>query len=463
MRVPLLVIGGGLSGIAAAIRAARFTPDVLLLEKHTRLGGLNSYFYRNKLLYETGLHAITNYAEPKDKRAPLNRLLRQLKIKRSQLSFCQQYQSEILFHNCETLTFSNDYQLLESQITSKFPKSADKWRELLLFLEEFNPFSIVPFRSAKRFLLDRLNDPLLVEMILCPLMYYGSSCEDDMDLNQFAIMFQAIYLEGMFRPQGSIKDFLDLLIAHLRSLGGHIRKNAGVKKIHNSRDCVTAVELESGEVIECDNVVSTIGHLETLNLLDTNQQPQDKSAHRLGFIENIFQLPDSSTPRLPTDKTIIFYNKGECFAYRQPETFADFASGVNCFPGNFQDFIKPPHREIRSTHLANYGLWRDIEKQREAYEKEKSRVSGQSLQCLEEVVGEFGSSVTYSNCFTPVTIKRYTSKIDGAIYGSPVKIKDGDIGFSNLYLAGTDQGFLGIIGSMLSGVSIVNQHILNRL
>ena len=57
MRCSLLVIGGGLSGLAAAIRAARFHPDVLLVEKHSRLGGLNSYFYRNDTLFETGLHA----------------------------------------------------------------------------------------------------------------------------------------------------------------------------------------------------------------------------------------------------------------------------------------------------------------------------------------------------------------------------------------------------------------------
>ncbi len=51
----------------------------------------------------------------------------------------------------------------------------------------------------------------------------------------------------------------------------------------------------------------------------------------------------------------------------------------------------------------------------------------------------------------------------GAIYGSPTKIKDGDIGYENMFLAGTDQGFLGIVGSMLSGISIVNQQVLSRL
>ena len=51
MRVSFLGIGGGLSGIAAAIRAARFIPDVLLVERHSRLGGLNSYFMRDGVLF----------------------------------------------------------------------------------------------------------------------------------------------------------------------------------------------------------------------------------------------------------------------------------------------------------------------------------------------------------------------------------------------------------------------------
>ena len=32
--------------------------------------------------------------------------------------------------------------------------------------------------------------------------------------------------------------------------------------------------------------------------------------------------------------------------------------------------------------------------------------------------------------------------------------------FKRLYIAGTDQGFLGIVGAMLSGISIANKHVL---
>lgn len=463
MRVPFLVIGGGLSGLAAAIRVARFNPNVLLLEKHSRLGGLNSYFYRNKTLYETGLHAITNYAGPKDKRAPLNRLLRQLKLRRSELTFCEQHQSEVVFRGCTSLKFSNDFDLFQTEISNKFPQASEKFQRLLDFLREFDPFILTPFNSAKKFLLNCLEDPLLVDMILCPLMYYGSSHENDMDLSQFAIMFQAIYQEGMFRPRGTIKDFLDFLVAHYFLLGGNLRKSCGVERIIHHKNKAIGVVLVSGEVIECDHLLSTIGRDETMSLLGKEPNTPSADCQRLGFVETIYQVPEKTAAHLPRDKTIIFYNDADQFSYKNPDDYVDFSSGVICFPGNFKGLEPKDLREIRSTHLANFNQWKALSLDTEQYKIQKKATSHRSSQCLEKLIGSFTSNIIYENSFTPVTIERYTSKIEGAIYGNPTKTKDGDLGFTNLFLAGTDQGFLGIIGSMLSGVSIVNQHILPKL
>jgi len=455
------VIGGGLSGLAAAIRAARFIPDVLVLEKHSRMGGLNSYFYRDKTLYETGLHAITNYASSDEKKAPLNRLLRQLKLKRKDFSFCQQYQSEVVFLHCESLFFSNDFSLLLSEIHNKFPQCIDNFQKLVAFLEDINPFAPAPFRSSKALLIEILQNRLLADMLLCPLMYYGSSNENDMDLSQFIIMFQAIYQQGMFRPHGTIKDFLDLLIEHFLKFEGRIRKNSEVVKILSKNKTIYGVELQSGEIIECDHILSTIGVDETRKLISPDKPVTPLP--RLGFTETIYRVNTIDTNDLTSDRTIIFHNNSENFSYQKPKDYVDHSSGVICFPANFHGIEKKSHFEIRSTHLANYQKWKNVYSDKKTYTALKVASSVKTLTCLENIIGNFSSNIVYENTFTPTTIERYTGKIDGAIYGSPKKIKDGDIGFSNLFLAGTDQGFLGIVGSMLSGVSIVNQHILSKL
>lgn len=463
MKVPVLVIGGGLSGIAAAIRIARFAPQVLILEQHSRLGGLNSYYYRNQRLFETGLHAITNYAEPQDKKAPLNRLLRQLKLRRKDISLCQQHESRIEFFGVERLRFSNDFKLLSDQISKKFPGSSDKFKQLVTFIDEFDAFAPAPFRSAKTFLLSLLDDPILVDMLLCPLMFYGSSYENDMDLGQFAIMFRAIFIEGMFRPEGTIKDFLQLLKNHYSSLGGAVRTQARVKKIIQETGRVTGVELTSGEHIECDHILSTIGLNETRALLDSTDTVDVDESNRLGFIETIYEVKQDNTSSLPQDTTIIFFNNGESFNYASPQSYTDHSSGVICFPGNFYGKPQKDHTEVRFTHLANYALWKSLSTNKDAYSMEKRLSAKLSREFFESQFGKFHHTITFEDTFTPVTIERYTSKQQGAIYGNPTKVKDGDIGYNNLFLAGTDQGFLGIVGSMLSGVSIANQHILPKL
>ncbi len=461
MKTPFLIIGGGLSGLAAAIRLSHYCQDVLLLEQHSRIGGLNSYYYRNKHVLETGLHAITNYAPPEEKRAPINKLFRQLKIKRSSIKLHQQLKSEIIFSKHASLLFSNDEDLLISQIEEVFPESSSRFINLVEEIKVHNPFLPTKFTSTKKVLETKLQNPLLVEMLLCPLCYYGSSIENDMDYNQFVIMFKSIFLEGMFRPEGSMKDFLDTLRYHFERNGGKLMTGKKVTKILCTGKTVHGVELADGEIIETDHILSTIGYEETLELLDA---PSPANAMgRLGFIESIFLVPANSATNLPKDKTILFFNTQEHFHYQRPSEPVDFTSGVLCFPQNFVKAEQKDTTEIRVTHLANYHQWNNAYQSRENYKEMKNISSEKSVAVAEKIIGNFSHNIVYKDTFTPVTIKRYTSKKEGAIYGNPLKIKDGDIGYQNLFLAGTDQGFLGIIGSMLSGVSIANQHFLPKI
>ena len=52
--------------------------------------------------------------------------------------------------------------------------------------------------------------------------------------------------------------------------------------------------------------------------------------------------------------------------------------------------------------------------------------------------------------------------MNGAIYGSPTKRRDGVTPYEGLYLTGTDQGYLGIVGALISGVAMANRHALVR-
>ena len=230
MHASFVVIGGGLSGLAAAIRLARYNENVVLLERHSRVGGLNSYYYRNDTLFETGLHAITNYADKAARHAPINKLLRQLKISRDEIGFHQQIRSEICFPE-KSIFFTNDFSQFFEEINEKFPHEADGFKRLVAHIDKADPFRPQPYLSSRSVLSEYLNDPLLIDMLLCPLLYYGSSWENDIDFKQFTIMFRSIYQEGLFRPAGTIKNLLDLLVGRLKQYGGTIMLKTGVRDI----------------------------------------------------------------------------------------------------------------------------------------------------------------------------------------------------------------------------------------
>jgi phytoene dehydrogenase-like protein len=52
--------------------------------------------------------------------------------------------------------------------------------------------------------------------------------------------------------------------------------------------------------------------------------------------------------------------------------------------------------------------------------------------------------------------------LKGTVYGAIDKTRDGRTPVKNLFIIGTDQCFLGIVGSMLSGISMANLHGLMK-
>jgi phytoene dehydrogenase-like protein len=75
-------------------------------------------------------------------------------------------------------------------------------------------------------------------------------------------------------------------------------------------------------------------------------------------------------------------------------------------------------------------------------------------------VPEFRHRVIATDMFSPGTIVRYTGHDNGAVYGAPEKQLDGTTHLDKLYLCGTDQGYVGIVGAIMSGIAMANRHCL---
>jgi hypothetical protein len=261
-----------------------------------------------------------------------------------------------------------------------------------------------------------------------------------------------------------------------------------VRRIIAREGRAAALVLDSGEEITAGEVLSSIGAVETAALVTDGAAPAPPAAssraenpagpppspapaapgdgphRRLAFVETIAVLDRAPAALGWGGETIVFFNDSERFEYARPAAQVDVRSGIICFPNNF-DY--GPGRELaegllRCTCLADSAAWSGASAER--YRADKLRwfplIQASALRFLPPCrpPDALARATVATDMFTPRTVERYTGHREGAIYGSPVKHPDGATALANLHLCGTDQGLLGIIGAMLSGIAMANRH-----
>lgn len=469
-----------MSGLAAGIRLAHFGKKVCIFERHNAVGGLNSFYSIDGRKYDVGLHAMTNYVRPGVKGTPLTKLLRQLRIDREEFALCEQKQSRVAFgpRGETSLRFTNDFAVLESEIARTFPVQIDGLRKLVQLIRGYDDVSLdAKPESARTVVRQHLTDPLLEDMLFCPVMYYGSAQEHDMDFGQFVIMFKALFLEGFARPFEGVRVILRVLQEKYRQAGGERRMKCGVRQIVSRGDKVDRLVLDSGEEITATHVLSSIGAPETFGLCapggpigsgESGDRPGlHHSPGRHSFVETITVLNRQPAALGWGDDTIVFFNDSSRFDYACPTAPVDPRSGVICIPNNFDYGAdrELPEGIFRVTCLADPAHWFALPEAE--YRAEKARWFGTIHASARRFLppsdpAAFAAATVATDMFTPRTITKFTGHRNGAIYGAPAKIRDGRTPLGNLYLCGTDQGFLGIVGAMLSGISMANYHVLTK-
>jgi phytoene dehydrogenase-like protein len=461
MRYDALIIGAGMSGLAAGVRLAQFGLRVCILERHTTIGGLNSFYRLDGRNYDVGLHAITNFQPKGAKHGPLPRLLRQLRFSWDEFEWAPQRKSAVVFPGAR-LDFSNDFKVLESEVARAFPAQAEPFRRLVAALLPYDELDQERGRESARAVFgEYISEPLLVEMLLCPLLYYGGAAEHDTDFAQASVMFRSIFLEGFARPAPGVRLILKKLVKRFKELGGELRLRAGVRRIVTAGKEVHQLELDDGAELEANCVLSSAGWCETMRLCDEQTERDERvSPGQLSFVETIAVL-DCMPQQVGHKYAIVFFNDHERFCWEAPRRgLTDVRSGVICSPNNFEYGAHdgPDEGMIRMTALANFDRWTTLTE--EEYRREKAAAREAIHASAVRFVPDFRSHVVATDTFTPRTIRHFTGHDNGAVYGAAQKRRDGTTHLRNLFVCGSDQGWVGIVGAMMSGVVMANRHCL---
>jgi len=456
-RFDALVIGAGMSGLSAGIRLAQAGRNVAVLERHYLWGGLNSFYKLAGRRFDVGLHALTNYVPPRTPGRPLTRVLKQLRLRHADLKLGEQRFSEIRFPSAR-LVFSNELERIEESIAGAFPGRVDAFRALVETVRAYDLDADEPDpRSARDVLHAALGEPVLAEMLLLPCLYYGAPREHDIDWSSYCILFQSIFLEGFARPEGGIKPLLDLLVARLKDAGGELRMRCGVRALRTANDTIAGVTLDDGTELDAPLVLSSAGWAETMRM--AGRDVPEAEVGRLSFLEAVSIL-DTPPESLGCGAATAFYSGEDRAIYQVPdEGLCEPRSGVMCSPNNYASDQPLPEGVMRITVAASHARWTALDD--DEYGRAKERCTDEAITAALAVApghDDWRPHTVFRDVFTPRTIERFTWHRNGAVYGATSKRRDGRTPIDGLVLCGTDQGFLGVIGAMVSGITMANLH-----
>ena len=153
-----------------------------------------------------------------------------------------------------------------------------------------------------------------------------------------------------------------------------------------------------------------------------------------------------------------FFSTEDRLHYRRPERLVDLRSGVLCASDNYASAEPATEGILRATVLANHEFWSALSE--EDYRSAKIAASEAVLEVASRFVPDPRPHTVFDEVATPKTIRRYTGKLGGAVYGSPTKRRGGATGIEKLHLVGTDEGLLGVVGALLSGITVANREAL---
>lgn len=470
------IIGAGPSGLTAAVRLTHFGVKVCLIEAHTRLGGLNSWHHVKGIEISSGLHAFTNY-KTDGRGGVLGKLLRQLRILIDDLELYPQKGSSIRFPSA-TLKFTNDPELFRQQVAEAFPNDIAGFDRLRLAIITTDEAEFTTKQSSARAVLEEyIHNPLLVDMLLCPVMFYGNPggvgdgmdktrARPDMDWLLFCVVWKCIFETGLACPAGGMRGIWEQLVKRFTDNGGELITGTGVQSMTTTADekKVHSLVLADGRVIEARTVFSSAGMQETARLLGDEDIRLDDNP--ISVVEGVSIL-DQPSAAAGFEDTTVFYSLDDNLVFARPQGLTDRRSGVLCAMDNY---LLPEEKKkpiLKATCLASYPAWRGLAK--EQYAKSKQQAALDFAEDMDKIGVTIGNARTatgkygyFDDVFTPLTLERFTGHREGALYGSPIKSRTGETGLDNLFLIGADQGFHGIVGAMLSGVAMVNRHYLSK-
>jgi prolycopene isomerase len=480
-RYDAIVVGSGLGGLTAAALLARSGLEVLVVERHDRVGGYSHSFRRGRYLFDAGVHMVGG-AGPGGLLGGgvIHRVLAAVgalgRIEFQPVDPCYaavypdlavrlpgDLEEFIRVHAEEFPSEEKGLRQIVQECVNLYGET-DRASELVSpfgMMETPDRFpTLLRYRRATlgQLLDDHLSSPRL-KALLGTLWPYVGLPPSRVSFVYFATMLMSYVADGAYYCRGSFQRLADALADTVRESGGEVLLRSSVRRIAVEDGRVQGVVLENGQRVESRQVLSNADALQTVHEL------VGPDAFPARYLANLRRLKPSLSAFVVYVAADLPLEPGstahETFYFPSWDHDSAHASSEAGLPSWFSMTVPTlldPSLAPDGEHLLTLSTlvrhdaarWRD----------ETPRMASRLLDAADRYIGGLRDHVRFCEAGSPRTMERYTRNTHGAIYGwelSPRQVGPGRPGIrspvAGLHLVGhwTQPGG-GVSGVVSSGI-----------
>lgn len=449
----VIVIGAGMTGLGSGLTWALNNDvkekPVLLIEKEPKTGGFVTSYEREGYLFDT-CQMIPN----------INDLLEYFGIDADLRKF-QGYYMRIFVVDPDTedinvIELPSGVETFKNNLMEKYPHKAEQ-------IEKFLDYSRDMYHELFKLKLESNIVDILKMLFTCPKIVRNASKTFQEYFNKFDITepdvieifkvfaeFSALppgkvaavvpisvmnsLLDGAFRPHNGFEDFSKKLEERYLELGGELLLNTKVNKILTDEGKVQGVELENGEKISSDIVITTVDPklaMKEMVGLNKIRELDEKYAQK---VEDVKMSCSSMNLSIGLDNEIDLDALGLDCGYNVITTggdtfdrlFDEYEKGKIGFADDLFHIgvICPslttggkPNISVRITPMA-LGDWAELrEKDYQKYKERKEKWADFFIDKVEKyLIPNLRKHIKVLDISTPATYARYSGSPTGSIY-----------------------------------------------